>query len=432
MDRFISCSYRFFRLKPKILIMALACDLCHKSSQEVRFRFLLDVNPTNISEWTSDIIVFKAVEKLCVACCRNVCMVGDLLFQWRHRIRISLESASNRVTDSLAKQVFCATENAAMEWRLEVKDAEAGANISPCKVNRLTARLTASATASNARNDDDHDSDSQSTPPLSPKETLETVENRKRATSKKNPESGKALKSKMSSGKRSKPSTTSQKPDSVNVPCPDCGGGCKSACSNVSAEAASTNLRCQRCFLEFPTTKELEDHIQLIHNLSSNAVTGERAKLKCPHCGNSFINLNNHLSVAHGYTKVSRKQQLLCSFCPKTFPRKYKYLLVEHERLHTNEKPFVCKVCKKGFHRLSFLKNHIVVHSGEKRYKCDFCDRKFAMGTNKIIHERTVHKTVRFPCPHQCGKSFIWNGQAKKHADLCSHSESRQTIGDES
>ena len=177
--------------------MALACDLCHKSSQEVRFRFLLDVNPTNISEWTSDIIVFKDVEKLCVACCRNVCIVGDLLFQWRHRIRISLESASNRVTDSLAKKVFCATENAAMEWKPEVKDAEAGANISPCKVNLLTARLTTSATPSNACNDDDHDSDSQSTPPLSPKETLETVENRKRATSKKNPKSGNALKRKM-------------------------------------------------------------------------------------------------------------------------------------------------------------------------------------------------------------------------------------------
>ena len=85
--------------------MASTCCLCKK-----RFHVLLDVNFKDIQKWSLNIIELKNVEKLCVTCCRNLCVVGELLFQWRNQIRICLDSAENLSNESLGKRIFLATE----------------------------------------------------------------------------------------------------------------------------------------------------------------------------------------------------------------------------------------------------------------------------------------------------------------------------------
>lgn len=51
-----------------------------------------------------------------------------------------------------------------------------------------------------------------------------------------------------------------------------------------------------------------------------------------------------------------------CSRTSKGFKAKYK--LVNHIRVHTGERPFICEVCKKLFARSENLKIHKRIHSG--------------------------------------------------------------------
>ena len=49
-----------------------------------------------------------------------------------------------------------------------------------------------------------------------------------------------------------------------------------------------------------------------------------------------------------------------------------------HMRRHTNEKPFVCDICRKDFKFQSNWKNHIMTHPEMNAVKCKHCNRKIS------------------------------------------------------
>ena len=62
-----------------------------------------------------------------------------------------------------------------------------------------------------------------------------------------------------------------------------------------------------------------------------------------------------------------------CSLCPTTCGRKTD-LRIHVQKLHTSEKPLVCKRCDQSFPDRYSFKQHLKTHEGEKCFKCDLCN----------------------------------------------------------
>ncbi|XP_070848576.1 zinc finger protein 629 [Chaetodon trifascialis] len=135
---------------------------------------------------------------------------------------------------------------------------------------------------------------------------------------------------------------------------------------------------------------------------------------------------------------IRRKKQIRppadrfnCGVCDKSFP--YQSKLMDHERIHTGEKPFICTACNKSFRTQAFLNNHLkthstmrpyacgqcgkcftklpsltkhmLAHSGQKPFYCNICNKGFTQSTYFKRHMECHTSQMTFPCKH-CTKSF--------------------------
>ncbi|XP_017115929.1 zinc finger protein weckle [Drosophila elegans] len=113
----------------------------------------------------------------------------------------------------------------------------------------------------------------------------------------------------------------------------------------------------------------------------------------CKACNESFMSfmaLRRHKHDMHGGPK-----RFVCDCCGKglkTFTS-----LVEHQLVHTDEKPCVCPVCNAAFKNKARLRVHSQTH-GEPQFKCDICGKK--LQTRAILNKhKYVHtEERRFKC----------------------------------
>ncbi|XP_074651187.1 uncharacterized protein LOC141905957 isoform X2 [Tubulanus polymorphus] len=215
--------------------------------------------------------------------------------------------------------------------------------------------------------------------------------------------------------------------------------------SDIATDDAD-DFVCQTCSKSFAFRTDLEEH-----------ESSCRDCFTCEDCGKLYKTAKS-LSF---HQRIHRGEGFQCKECDKVFPRRE--YLKDHMRIHTgevpykcsecsamfrsrshrtkhmrtkhsNEKPYVCKVCNKAFIALYMLKSHFVSHTQVKKYRCEICNQTFGLVENIRRHMKIVHAKAReHKCPN-CHRSFQFNYLLNKHVNDChgiKTEESVAAIGDD-
>ncbi|KAJ8667878.1 hypothetical protein QAD02_009541 [Eretmocerus hayati] len=107
------------------------------------------------------------------------------------------------------------------------------------------------------------------------------------------------------------------------------------------------------------------------------------------------------------------QQKFMCDLCSKSFNRKtYRN---KHIKTHSEERPFICKICCDAFRSNRNLKEHMLrKHSNEKSYLCDQCGKRFAIKQDFINHMR-IHLNGKPRSCEFCHKKFVRNDDLRRH-----------------
>ena len=128
---------------------------------------------------------------------------------------------------------------------------------------------------------------------------------------------------------------------------------------------------CSHCGKRFKSKRHLRDHI--------TSQSGERSHA-FSHCGKRLTQkqaLNQHIK-SH---TVDGKSGFLQSQCGKHVTSAH---LPRHMMTHTDERPYVCSECKRGYRSVSSLRAHFLTHAGERPHLCSHCGKRFT--TKQLLH----------------------------------------------
>ncbi|XP_075768657.1 uncharacterized protein LOC142821489 isoform X2 [Pelodiscus sinensis] len=136
--------------------------------------------------------------------------------------------------------------------------------------------------------------------------------------------------------------------------------------------------------------------------------TGEKP-FKCSDSAKSF---SEHSHFTDHQKIHTRDAPHNCSDCGKNFNTNSH--LVIHRMAHTGEKPFNCSACGKSFGQKSNLVTHRKSHTGEKPFHCSDCGKNFSSSSSLVAHRRSHTGEKPFSCS-DCEKSFSQISHLVRH-----------------
>uniref|UniRef100_A0A336MLT9 CSON002594 protein n=1 Tax=Culicoides sonorensis TaxID=179676 RepID=A0A336MLT9_CULSO len=178
-------------------------------------------------------------------------------------------------------------------------------------------------------------------------------------------------------------------------------------CDQNPHSIKSENLKCRICKIEVKSSSEMTNHMrnhttkyvcEFCKARFTHKVHYQRHMEKhkdqprpyqCHTCGASYSRIEHVKShIARAHTKEFKKK---CQYCDKGFITISE--LKDHERIHTNERPFACTVsgCENTYRTKSALRNHLLRHTNYY-YPCKYCYKKFRNMSNLVKHCKTIHQ----------------------------------------
>ncbi|KAM7338184.1 hypothetical protein ACRRTK_001668 [Alexandromys fortis] len=88
--------------------------------------------------------------------------------------------------------------------------------------------------------------------------------------------------------------------------------------------------------------------------------------------------------------------------------------LQKREQMEREAKPFECEECGKRFKKNAGLSQHLRVHSREKPFDCEECGQSFKANTNLFRHQKLHSSEKPFACK-ACSRDFLDRQELLKH-----------------
>nr|XP_045240953.1 zinc finger protein 619 isoform X2 [Macaca fascicularis] len=146
--------------------------------------------------------------------------------------------------------------------------------------------------------------------------------------------------------------------------------------------------------------RKLEESSVSTHLITKQDFAKEQVFYKCGECGSYY---NPH-SDFHQHQRIhTNERPYTCKECGKTF--RYNSKLSWHQKIHTGEKPYSCEECGQAFGQNSHLFQHQKLHGGQRPYECTDCGKTFSYNSKLIEHQRIHTGEKPFKCK-ECGKVF--------------------------